>query len=130
MKSPFTPLTLSALFAALILFSGLVSAEAYDIRLQTRLALEAMAEDQRTALREETLCTMQARAEELAAMALPWQTEYLASFENVEGGESDRPVTPAAMAAQSAAPKQVRRTSKFGLPYFSFGKLLSGNKDN
>jgi hypothetical protein len=130
MKFPITPLTAGALLATLTLFSGLASAEAYDIRLQTRLALDAMAADQRSALREETQCAVQAQAEALAAMTFPWQTEYLANLERDEGGTVVSPAAPAVAAIQSPAPKRATRTSKFGLPYFSFGKLLSGNKDN
>ncbi|HRQ63448.1 MAG TPA: hypothetical protein PKZ76_01045 [Xanthomonadaceae bacterium] len=132
MKFPITPLTAGALLATLTLFSGLASAEAYDIRLQTRLALDAMAKEQRSALRHETECAIQAQSEALAAMAFPWQTEYLASIDRDIGGSAygSAAPEPAAAPVQSQTPKRAPRTSKFGLPYFSFGKLLSGNKDS
>lgn len=131
MKATFANLTASVLLATLILTSGAVLAEGFDIRLQSQRALEEIARDQRADLRDEAVWVLKSQAREVAGMDPPWSTGYL-SRRDVES--SPAPATPPAplqaAASQTEKPRRAPRANKFGLPYFSFGSLMSSRKDN
>jgi hypothetical protein len=128
MKSSITPRS-AVVFMVLCAFGGTASAEAFDIRLNAQRALQSIVDDQRQALRADALCTLQAQSETFAGVAPEAGGEALARSEpgsmSVLASDQPGPVLSPPAAAPSAQP-----ATKFGLPYFSFGKLMSGRRNN
>ncbi len=122
-------LTVSALLALSALFSSPAVAEGYDIRLQAQRAMESIAQDQRQALRDGSVGILRDQAQQVASLDAPWNRDFVSGEATKASGDL---VTAPTVAAPVAAPEQPRPTvrgSKFGLPYFSFGRLTSSRTD-
>lgn len=130
MKATFANLTTAVLFAGLTVASGQAVAEAYEFRLQAQNALASIAAEQRQALQEEAICTMRDQAVAFAALPAPDGSDYASAATDAERTVALEGASAAPAPVRTEAPVTARRANKFALPYFSFGKLTQGRKDN